>query len=278
MISFPHAKINLGLTVLNKRTDGFHNLETIFYPIPLKEILEIVPSPEFSFRPSGLKISGNTRDNLVVRAYDLLKREFSVIGAVEINLHKAIPMGAGLGGGSSDAAETLLVLDRLFNLKISQTLLNSLAIELGSDCPFFLQPFACHASGRGEHLKPVAIDLSSYSILLVHPEIVIKTAWAFANINPEKKVIDLIKIIQKPVENWKNLLVNDFEKPIFKAYEQLKEIKQKLYDTGAVYASMTGSGSTIFGIFRKGDLPDLAFLGASVQKIDRLPNMFNADI
>ena len=268
MICFPHAKINLGLTVINKRPDGYHNLETIFYPIQLKEALEIVPAQEFHFRQSGLEISGTAEENLVVRAYNLLKREFPCIGEVEIILHKAIPMGAGLGGGSSDAAEALLVLDRLFDLKLSQSRLTALALELGSDCPFFLQSGACFATGRGEILKPVSVDLSPYVIMLVHPETIINTSWAFAHIIPSEQSADLLQIIQKPLESWSNLLKNDFEIPVFNTYPQLAEVKIKLYETGALYASMTGSGSTIFGIFKKGKLPELSFSNARTTTIE----------
>jgi 4-diphosphocytidyl-2-C-methyl-D-erythritol kinase len=267
MIRFPHAKINLGLAVIDKRPDGFHNLETIFYPIPLKEVLEIVPSSEFSFIQSGLKIKGTAGENLVVRAYNLLKSEFSAVESVDIILHKAIPMGAGLGGGSSDAAETLLALDKMFNLKISPVRLNSLALQLGSDCPFFLQSKPVFASGRGENLKPVSIDLSSYTLLLVHPGQKIDTAWAYSKVIPGKQALDLMEIIQKPVDTWKTLLKNDFETPVFNSHPQLRMIKEKLYDSGAIYASMTGSGSTIFGIFHKGKLPELTFHQADISTV-----------
>lgn len=255
MISFPHAKINLGLSILSKRPDGFHNLETIFYPLPIRDVLEIVPAEETRFFPRGLEIPGERDENLVLRAYHLLKEKFPQTAALEIHLYKAIPMGAGLGGGSSDAAELLLLMNQFFELKISGGDLHAYALELGSDCPFFMQSAPCFVTGRGEILEPVPLDLSGYSFLLVHPGIRVETAWAFSKIKPAWPDYDLRKSILKPVYTWPGIIKNDFEKPVFNAHPSLKKIKEQLYTAGALYASMTGSGSTIFGIFNKGTLP-----------------------
>jgi 4-diphosphocytidyl-2-C-methyl-D-erythritol kinase len=256
MISFPYAKINLGLSIVSKRPDGFHNLETIFYPLPLRDVLEIVPSAETAFFPSGLAIPGNPADNLVLRAFDLLKKNYPQIGNLKIYLLKAIPMGAGLGGGSSDAAYIIQLINRYYDLRISDRDLNAFALALGSDCPFFMQSSPCFASGRGEILEPLALDLSGYSFLLVHPEIRIGTGWAFSRIRPSLPNYDLKQSISKPIQYWKDTLYNDFEKPVFEAYPLLEKMKKQLYAAGARYAAMTGSGSTIFGIFAKGTLPD----------------------
>jgi 4-diphosphocytidyl-2-C-methyl-D-erythritol kinase len=255
MISFPHAKINLGLSIISKRPDGFHNIETIFYPLPIRDVLEIVPSKETKFFISGLSIAGVPDDNLVMLAYKLIKTKYPQIAPLEIYLHKSIPMGAGLGGGSSDAAVILHMIDKLFNLQISIQELNVYALELGSDCPFFMQPAPCIAKGRGEILEPIALDLSAYSFILVHPDIMIETTWAYSRIIPSLPEYDLIESILQPVQNWINTIHNVFELPVFEVYPGLRKIKEKLYDSGAVYAAMTGSGSTIFGIFKKSDLP-----------------------
>jgi 4-diphosphocytidyl-2-C-methyl-D-erythritol kinase len=255
MISFPHAKINIGLSIVSKRPDGFHDLQTIIYPLPLRDVLEIVPAGENRFTQKGLTIPGIPADNLVIRAYRLLKNNFPGIGPLDIHLYKAIPLGAGLGGGSSDAAEIIRLINRFFNLNISSDDLYRYALEIGSDCPFFMQPYPCFATGRGEILEPIPLDLSAYSILLIHPEIHIETAWAFSKVKSATPVDDLKKCILKPVESWAATIHNDFEKPLFAIHPALQKIKGKLYSAGARYAAMTGSGSTIFGIFEKGALP-----------------------
>lgn len=255
MISFPHAKINLGLSVISKRPDGFHNLETVFYPIPLRDALEIIPSNENRFFQTGLQIPPGKEDNLVMVAYQLLKKKYPQIPSLEIHLHKSIPLGAGLGGGSSDAAESLKLIDNLLDLHIPGKEMDDYALKLGSDCPFFIQSSPCIAKGRGEILEPVSLDLSVYSILLVHPEIRIETAWAYSKIKPALPENDLKESIQQPVQNWVNTIHNDFELPVFEVYPALRKIKEKLYMYGAIYAAMTGSGSTIFGIFKKSELP-----------------------
>jgi 4-diphosphocytidyl-2-C-methyl-D-erythritol kinase len=255
MISFPHAKINLGLSVISKRPDGFHNLETVFYPLPLRDALEIIPSEINRFFQTGFQIPPGKNDNLVMVACQMLKKKYPRITPLEIHLHKSIPLGAGLGGGSSDAAETLILINNLFELHISGKEMEDYALILGSDCPFFMQSAPCIARGRGEILEPISLNLSAYSILLVHPEIRIETAWAYSKIKPALPENDLKENILHNVENWVNTIQNDFELPVFDVYPVLRKIKEKLYDSGALYAAMTGSGSTIFGIFKKSELP-----------------------
>jgi 4-diphosphocytidyl-2-C-methyl-D-erythritol kinase len=267
MIAFPHAKINLGLSIIRKRPDGFHDLETVFYPLPLKDCLEIIHSTENIFSYSGLPISGNEKDNLVLKAYHLLKQKYPRISPLEVHLFKAIPMGAGLGGGSSDAAVMMRLLQQLFNIPLTKEELFSVAMELGSDCPFFMQTSPCFATGRGEILEPVTLDLSGYSILLIHPQLQIETAWAYSRIVPGLPRNDLREIILQPVTQWPTLMRNDFEIPVFAHYPVLEQYKNQLYAAGALYAAMTGSGSTIFGIFEKGNLPDSVVENAQQTRI-----------
>ncbi len=254
MIRFPNCKINLGLSVLNKRPDGFHNIETVFYPIAIKDALEIVSSDNnkdgIHFSQSGIELD-DVSDNLCVKAWKILKQDFPHLPAVNMHLHKAIPVGAGLGGGSADAAFTLQLLNDKYHLQLTTDTLLAYALQLGSDCPFFIynQPMLAH--GRGEILNPVSLDLSAYRILIVHPAIHINTAWAFKNLplSSLKKEKNIAKIIRQPVSTWRDLLMNDFEAVIFKEYPTIAAIKDTLYANDAVYASMSGSGSTVYGIF-----------------------------
>ncbi|MDP9042367.1 MAG: 4-(cytidine 5'-diphospho)-2-C-methyl-D-erythritol kinase [Bacteroidota bacterium] len=263
MIAFPHSKINLGLSIVSKRADGFHNLETIFYPLLLRDVLEIVPSEGLQFFQTGLEIPGETKDNLILRAYWLLKEKYPQTKPLHIYLHKVIHVGSGLGGGSADAAELLLLINDLFKLRMSMVELEALALELGSDCPFFIQPSPCYAGGRGEILEPLSLDLSGYSFLLVHPIISVDTKWAFTKIKPLSPKFDLKVSIRQPVQKWPQYLFNDFEAPVFADYPFLKKIKNQLYEAGALFASMTGSGSTIYGIFDKALLPEIVVENAS---------------
>lgn len=254
MIVFPNCKINLGLRILRKRSDGYHDLETIFYPLPFYDVLETIARKEIStilFSGSGLTINGDIEENLCVKAYTLLQKEFPQIPAIQMHLHKVIPTGAGLGGGSADAAYTLLVLNKQFQLKLSTEQLITYALQLGSDCPFFIVNKPCFATGRGEMMEQVSLDLSAYKFIIVNPGILVSTANAFAGITPSLPVKSVKEIIQQPVSTWKNELMNDFEKNIFDNYPSIETIKNKLYDAGAVYASMSGSGSTVYGIFEK---------------------------
>ena len=262
MIQFSACKINLGLSILEKRKDGFHSLETVFYPVHLNDIVEITIQNTSSvkkninddviFSHSGIPIPGDSENNLCVKAYHVLKADFPQLPKVQIHLHKNIPIGAGLGGGSGDGSTVLNILNTLFNLKLSTSQLLAYALKLGSDCPFFIYNKACHASSRGEVLMPIDLNLSMYTIVLIHPGIHISTAWAFQQLTPCNKEKTISKIIQQPIESWKNELINDFELPVFKAHPLIEEIKNYLYQEGALYASMSGSGSSLFGIFPKG--------------------------
>jgi 4-diphosphocytidyl-2-C-methyl-D-erythritol kinase len=253
MIAFPNCKINLGLSIIAKRSDGYHALETVFYPVHLQDMVEIVHSensqPEVQFSSTGLAIPGNDDQNLCVKAYQLLKKDFPQLPAVKMHLHKHIPMGAGLGGGSSDGTAVLKLINQQFNLGLNSNELINYAAQLGSDCPFFVYDSACHATGRGEILQPYACDLSNYKIALVHPGIHVSTAWAFSELQPHAKEKSIAEIVAQPIEEWKTTLINDFEAPIFLAHPVLEEIKNELYTNGAIYASMSGSGSSLFGIF-----------------------------
>ena len=252
MIQFPNCKINLGLSILAKRADGYHELETVFYPIAVSDALEILPAANLTMTQSGIAVPGDPAQNLCLKAYHLLKKDFPTLPAVQMHLHKNIPMGAGLGGGSSDGTAALIILNEQFTLGLNDQQLIAYASQLGSDCPFFVYNKACHATGRGEILTPIHLDLSNYQFLLVHPGVHIATAWAFQQLNPHTKSESIQAIIEKPITDWKNYLINDFEAPVFKAEPTLSAIKDQLYQLGAIYASMSGSGSSLFGIFPKG--------------------------
>ncbi len=257
MIVFPNCKINLGLQISGKREDGFHNIETVFYPIPLKDALEIIPfenREQVIFSSSGTKISGVTKNNLIVLAYYLIKKDFPDLPAVKIHLHKNIPIGAGLGGGSADGAFALQLLNQLFSLNLTREKLLDYSLQLGSDCPFFILNTPCIGMGRGEILEEIKLDLSGYKILLINPGTHINTGEAFANLNLKTKPStqsSLKLIINQPIESWKNLLKNDFELGVFKKFPFIKIIKDSLYAQGAVFAAMSGTGSTVFGLFKK---------------------------
>jgi 4-diphosphocytidyl-2-C-methyl-D-erythritol kinase len=254
MVTFPLAKINLGLRVTSKRPDGYHNLDTVFYPLPLCDVLEIIPqqkkvNEEILFTTSGKEVPGNASNNLCVKAYFLWKKEYPSLPPLHVHLHKNIPMGAGMGGGSSDAAFMLTMMNQKFKLGLDIEQLTSFALSLGSDCPFFITHKPVHATGRGEIMNPIDCDLSKKCIVLVSPGIHISTADAFGNIEITSTGPSCAELVLQPVEEWKLLLKNDFEKTVFPLYPVLAQIKTTLYEMGAQYASMTGSGSTIFGIF-----------------------------
>jgi 4-diphosphocytidyl-2-C-methyl-D-erythritol kinase len=239
---------------VSKRSDGFHNIETVFYPINICDALEIIVNNssknEVEFTSSGLAIDGHIDNNLCVKAYKLLNQRFD-LPSVKIHLHKTIPMGAGLGGGSANAAFTLCLLNQKFNLNITQNQLLNYALQLGSDCPFFIINKPCFATSRGEEMQPISLDLSAYKIVIVNPTIHISTAQAFANIVSTTPIQSIQNTIATPIQNWKNRVVNDFEAPVLKLYPDLQKIKEKLYNNGAVYAAMSGTGSTFYGIFNK---------------------------
>ncbi len=250
MITFPNAKINIGLLITGKRQDGFHNLETIFFPVGWNDVLEVVESDHVQFSSSGISISGNPESNLVMKAYRLLQEEFD-LPALKIHLHKNIPFGAGLGGGSSDAAFMLKMLNKTFELNISRERMLGYAASLGSDCPFFILNEPVFATGRGEIMQPADVRLNGMFIFLVKPPVEVSTAKAFQFIIPEKPEISLPDLLNLPVEKWKDKVFNQFENSVFQQYPIIKEIKQQLYGLGAIYASMSGSGSCVFGIFRE---------------------------
>lgn len=259
MVFFPNCKINLGLKILRKREDGYHELETVFYPLPIKDVLEIVRSQETVFTASGLPIPGDPQTNLCLKAYTLLKKDYDQLPPVHVYLHKHIPMGAGLGGGSADGAAMLQLLNTTFHLQLPEGKLLEYAAQLGSDCPFFILNRPCLAGGRGEKLTPIELDLSRYSFAVIHPGVHISTAWAFSQCKPNAGGRSIAAIIRQPIDTWREELVNDFEPPILRQYPELKTLKERLYDQGAIYASLTGSGSSFFGIFEKGTLSSLTF-------------------
>lgn len=251
MIVFPNCKINLGLHILRRRPDGFHDLETVFYPIPVTDALEVLSANDLQFNSSGIAVPGNEEDNLCLKAWRLLKEDYPALPPVKIHLHKHIPIGAGLGGGSADAAFMLQLLNDKFQLGITPEQLIGYAARLGSDCAFFIRNTSCYATGRGELLEPLELNLGGYSFLLVYPGIHVNTGWAFSQITPREPEQNLRHSILQPVEEWGSLIHNDFEAPVFSAHPVLQGIKEKLYEAGAVYATMSGSGSAMVGIFPK---------------------------
>jgi len=285
MIAFPNAKINIGLNVVAKRSDGYHDIETVFYPVLLQDALEIKPmrpldpaqlrkrleagllvQPDDVFLPyrflpkkeeipcCSLEMTGNefpfkASDNLVVKAYLMLQQDFD-LPSIDIKLHKHIPSGAGLGGGSSDCAFMISLLNRRFNLRMRESMMERYAARLGSDCAFFISNTPSLATGRGEILTPINLSLKGYTILLVKPDVSVSTAEAYASLTPKQPEIPLEEAIKRPVKEWKDCVFNDFETTVFAKYPLLADIKQKLYSMGAVYAAMSGSGSTVYGLFR----------------------------
>ncbi|HRX13146.1 MAG TPA: 4-(cytidine 5'-diphospho)-2-C-methyl-D-erythritol kinase [Draconibacterium sp.] len=249
MIVFPNAKINIGLNVVSKREDGFHNLETIFYPVKLSDALEFAEADETCLTNSGIQIESDQKDNLIIKAYGLLKANFNLPN-LKFHLHKIIPFGAGLGGGSSDAAFTLKMLNEYFSLGLTTEELENYAGQIGADCPFFIRNKPIFATGIGNKFHNIELNLSDYEIIILKPNISVSTPEAYKNVIPRNPKYRLTEIVKTPIDNWKNLIVNDFEKSIYSKYPQIAELKQLLYSLGASYASMSGSGSAVFGIFR----------------------------
>lgn len=248
MIVFPNGKINLGLSILNKRADGFHNIESILYPVPIYDALEFQPSDHFSIEVFGIDIPGNTEDNILYKTWNLLHKQHGV-PAIDIKLLKGIPIGSGVGGGSSDAVFLLKSLNEYFELSLTADKLLEYATSLGSDCPFFIENAASIVSGRGEIIKPLEFSLKGMHIVIVCPEIAISTREAFHEIETGKPQIHLKEIINEPIAHWQDKLLNDFEKTAFKKYPSLQKIKTTLLNAGAVYASLTGSGAAVYGLF-----------------------------
>jgi 4-diphosphocytidyl-2-C-methyl-D-erythritol kinase len=258
MILFPNAKINIGLNVTQRRPDGFHNLESVFYPVRWNDALEILPSEKTEFTSSGIEIPGNPESNLCLKAYGLLKADFD-IAPVKMHLHKNIPIGAGLGGGSSDAAFALKGLNELFELNLTPEQLENYARKLGADCAFFIQNKPVYAYNKGDEFEPVKLHLSGYHIIIVYPEIHITTAEAYGKIQPKPAEIPVKEALQNAMENWHKTVFNDFETALFPTYPILPKLKAQLHHAGAVYASMTGSGSAVFGIFKDAIPAELTF-------------------
>ena len=248
MILYPNAKINVGLNIIRKRNDNYHDIESIFLPFfKCFDILEILPSDHFSFVSSGNSVSNE--NNICVQAFNLLKRDFKIPN-VSIHLHKMIPIGAGLGGGSSDGAFTLIAINKIFKLNISNKSLEKYALELGADCPFFIDNTPKYVEGVGELMTKINIDSSDFEIEIINPNIHISTAEAYNSIIPREPKYNLREIVDIPIDKWKNQVINDFEKPIFHQYPDLEGYKKSFYKKGALYSSMTGSGSVIYGLFK----------------------------
>jgi len=244
-----NCKINLGLQIVLKRDDGFHELRTVFYPTDFyKDLLTIETSDSFELVCRSRQDIGRAEDNLCTRAFRLLQKDFSIAN-VRITLEKNIPTGAGLGGGSADAAFTLKMLAEMFNLPLSAEQLKTYAAQLGSDVPFFIENSPVFATGRGEVMSNIDLDLSGREIRIIKPDVSVSTKEAYAGVKPHQPEINLLKAIRLPVEQWKNLIHNDFEDSIFTIHPQIESIKQQFYEDGALYASMTGSGTAVYGIF-----------------------------
>jgi 4-diphosphocytidyl-2-C-methyl-D-erythritol kinase len=250
MITFPNCKINLGLWVTQRRSDGYHNIQTVMLPVPWCDILEIVPAiaSETTLTLTGNQVESPVENNLCYRAWRLMADEFK-IPTVNIRLHKIIPTGAGLGGGSSDASFTLRMLNTMFQLNLRDEILRSLAVQLGMDCPFFIENVPALSTGRGEFLKPASINLEGFYLVIVKPPFHVSTAAAFAGTRPVYRENSIDEFTALPVQDWKKVLHNDFEDSVFDLYPDIREIKNILYRHGAVYAALSGSGSAVFGLF-----------------------------
>jgi 4-diphosphocytidyl-2-C-methyl-D-erythritol kinase len=250
VIVYPNCKINLGLFVTEKRSDGFHNIESIFVPVPLQDVLEVsaLPDSSLQFTSSGIHIAGNEESNICIKAYRLLQKDFNIPG-IKAHLIKNIPTGAGLGGGSADGAYMLMALNQIFNLQLNTLQLKKYAASLGSDCPFFIKNKTMLVSGRGEIMQPIDVPLAGCNIVVVHPAIHMSTPEAYGLITPQKAVFNLAETVQLSKDKWKHNIINAFEMPIANLHPEILEIKSKLYLAGAVYASMSGSGSAVYGIF-----------------------------
>lgn len=250
MICFPNAKINLGLHITERRPDGYHNLETVFYPVNIQDALEVVTAPALAFSSSGIEIPGKMEDNLCVKAYHLLKQDFE-LPPVHIHLHKHIPIGAGLGGGSSDAAFFIKLMNEKFDLSLGNEQMENYCRKLGADCAFFIQNKPVYAYGKGDQFSPVSMDLSAYYIVLVMPDVLVSTAEAYRGVKPAKPSIKLNELAQIELSLWKNVLKNDFEASVFEKFPVIRGVKASLYESGALYASMSGSGSSVYAIFKE---------------------------
>ncbi len=252
MLTYSNAKINIGLNIVEKRTDGFHNIETVFFPIGMQDAIEIADSKtnnSYTFTASGIPINIDAKDNIVVKAYELIRAKHD-FPPQDIHLHKNIPFGAGLGGGSANAAYMIKLINQKFNLGMSTDQMENEVKKLGSDCAFFIENKPAFATEKGDQLSPIELDLSGYHFLLIKPNIHVSTPEAYANIQPQKPEISLEKLISQPIETWKSSIKNDFENSIFPNHPLLAKLKDELYEHGAIYAAMSGSGSSMFGLFK----------------------------
>lgn len=260
MITHPIAKINLGLNVVEKRPDGYHNLQTVFYPVPISDTLEVNVAPENPLNTddavdcelslTGIEVLGDLQQNLVVRAYHLLKQDFPTLPRITARLDKCIPTQAGMGGGSSDCAYMIRLLNDLFALGLSDERMIAYAARLGADCPFFILSRPCYGEGIGEQLQPISLDLSGWYLAVVRPDIPVSTREAFTFIRPHYPAVNCRDVVMQPVETWRGALTNDFEESVFKLHPEIGAVKDRLYELGAAYAAMSGSGSALFGLFR----------------------------
>ncbi|MCS6820546.1 MAG: 4-(cytidine 5'-diphospho)-2-C-methyl-D-erythritol kinase [Microscillaceae bacterium] len=256
MVTFPNAKINIGLQILRKRPDGYHDLASCFYPVACHDILEILPAQMPEFQTSGIPIPQDGKPNICQRAYQLLAQDFR-LPPVYMHLYKNLPIGAGLGGGSADAAFTLKMLNEIFELHLPVEKLQNYARQLGSDCAFFIENQPKYCTQKGDHFQDITLSLKGKQIVIIYPNLHISTAEAYQNIIPNDKVTPLYQLLQQPIHTWKDCITNDFESPLFAKYPLLAQIKQTLYANHAIYASLTGSGSAIFGIFEKQNFTSL---------------------
>ncbi len=250
MVLFPNAKINIGLNIVKKRADGFHDIESCFYPVGWSDVLEIIPASQLSFNAQGIPIPGNSDQNLCLKAFELIQQDYPIPN-VEIELLKAVPIGAGLGGGSSDAAFTIMGLSDLFDLGLSEAQKIAYARRLGSDCAFFVKNIPTFCTGKGDVFEEIPLSLADKWIVLVNPGIHISTAEAYAGIVAKRSEHDLRALLSLPIDQWEGLIKNDFEEALVNKYPYIGQIKTELYQLGAHYAAMTGSGSTVYGIFEK---------------------------
>ena len=260
MINFPIAKINLGLNVVSKRDDGYHNLETVFYPVPIKDALEVFPMEDgfpsdvrCDLKVTNLFIDGDEQKNLVVKAYNMIAQDYE-LPRVHVHLYKHIPTQAGMGGGSSNCAYMIRLLNEMFSLGMSDEKMIGYAARLGADCAFFIKAQPAYAEGIGEKLQPISMDLSGCKMLVVRPNIPVSTKEAFSLITPQVPKKNCLDIVRQPIETWKDELVNDFERSVFAIHPEIGRLKEMMYEQGAVYAAMSGSGSSVFGLFS--DTPD----------------------
>ena len=258
MITFPVAKINLGLNVVEKRADGYHNLQTVFYPVPIMDALEIVPMSDgfpsdvdCDLKVTNITIEGDEQRNLVVRAYQLLKADYPELPRVHAHLWKGIPTQAGMGGGSSDCGYMIRLLNETFDMGLSSEQMQQYAARLGADCAFFIESRACYAEGIGERLQPIDLDLSGWHIGVVRPDIPVPTKEAFSRIHPHYPALNCRDVVMQPVETWRDRLTNDFEESVFVLHPEIGNVKEQLYKMGATYAAMSGSGSALFGLFKE---------------------------